>query len=190
MVKFIIGINGIRFIRQPLLLFNREFLLLEGNSVHEEVSYDQLISEFINARVEGDNFIWKQGAIAFFLKETMQVSAKIVSSDTGYSPRHISNLVKTFTAFPTEDTRALDLSFSHHMLAAGTDDPAYWLDEAVKNAYSVRELKRAIDGDSPELDPVSVAQRAWKKVEQLIELDNDGSDYLKNQIKLSSLMYE
>jgi len=158
--------------------------------VHEEVSYDQLISEFIDARVEGDNFIWKQSAIAYFLKESMMISAKIISGDTGYSPRHIANLVKTFSAFPTEDSRAMDLSFSHHMVAAKTDDPKFWIDQAVDNAYSVRELQRAIDGDSPELDPVSVAQRTWKKLESLIDRDDEGSDYLKKQIKLLSMMYE
>lgn len=156
----------------------------------QEVSYDQLISEFISARAESDNFIWKQAAIAFFLREHMQVPANTVAGDVGYSSRYISSLVKAFNAFPEESDRAMDMSFSHHLLAAGTDDPVHWLDLACKEAWSVREMQRAINGEQPETDPLEKAQRAWNKIISILEDGDDASDYIKEQIIMVAGQFE
>ena len=149
--------------------------------VNEELSYEALIGGFIDARVGSDTAIWRQAAIAYILKEKLCVATKTISGDVGFSPRYITNLAKAFGAFPEESDRALDLSFSHHLVAATTDNPKYWIDQSTENAYSVRELSRAIRGDVL-VDPVAVAKRVWEKVEGILEQDNEGSEYIRERI--------
>lgn len=148
----------------------------------EEVSYEELIQAFINAETDKDGSSWKQAAIAFYLKERMAVQAKTVSSDVGKSPRYVNQLVKTFSAFPEEGDRALDLSFSHHLKAAETDDPAYWIAQAADNHWSVRELQRAINGEEPQLDELAIAKKLWEKVVDTLEKGGEAADYIVHEI--------
>ncbi len=150
-----------------------------------EVSYDLLIQEFIDARVTSDSAVWKQAAIAFYLKERMNATGKQIASDTGYSGSYISQLIKTFTAFPEETDRAQDMSFSIHMVCAGEEDPKSWLDLAVAEAWSVRQLKNAISEGKPEKSSLEVAQVIWDKLEMMLERDDEGSKWLR--LKLSDL---
>ena len=155
-----------------------------------ELSYDQLISEFIDSCVEGENTIWRRAAIAYFLRVKLLAPAKAVSSDTGYSPRRINDLVVTFEAFPEETDRAKDLSFSHHMLAARTDDPVKWIELAIENGWSVRDMNRVIKGESPDADPIVPIKNIWKRVLTYLEIGDAGSDYLKDQIITTANQYE
>jgi len=152
--------------------------------VNTEISYDQLISKFLDERIEGEDSIWRQASYAFFMKEQMQVPAPKIASDVGYSSRYINELAKTFRVFPTEETRARDMSFSIHAKCASSDDPEYWLDQACANAYSVKELGRAMKGDDVDGDDeLSNAMKLWEKVVALIESGGDGSQYIKEQIE-------
>ena len=143
------------------------------------ISYDQMISEFIDARMQSDGAAWKQAAIAYFLKTHMSATGKQVASDTGYSGRYINQLVKTFSAFPEEDDRAHDMSFSTHLKCAETDDPVGWLDRAVAEGWSVRQLDRAIKEGKPDKDEVEVAQLIWDKLTAMLEAKGEGAAWLR-----------
>ena len=143
-----------------------------------EVSYDALIDKLIEARKEEASTIWKQAAVCYYIKEVMGVPAKTIASDVGLSGKYISELVKTHYAFPDEESRAADQSFSIHKVCAQTDDPVGWLDCAVKHAYSVRELKEAINEGKPDPDPLDKAERLWGKVEAMLAEDGPGYQYL------------
>ena len=147
-----------------------------------DISYDQLISEFIDARVESDDAIWRQAAIAFFLKNHMKTTGKQIASDTGYSGSYISQLIKTFEAFPDEDDRAKDKSFSLHLVCSDTDNPADWLDRAVTESWSVRQLKRAINEGRPEKTELEVAGIIWDKLTDMLERKGEGADWLRTRI--------
>ncbi len=147
-----------------------------------DVSYDQLISEFIDARVDSDSAVWRQAAIAFYMKEQMMIPAKTISSDTGYSPRYISQLVKTFSHFPEPDSRAADMSFSIHMVCAESGNAIHWLDLACKEGWSVRDLKSAIKGEKPPTPEEEKARKLWDKVEQALEDEGPGAEYIWQQI--------
>ncbi len=147
-----------------------------------EISYDSLISEFIDARVASDGALWKQAAIAFYLKNQMKVTGKQIASDAGYSGSYISKLIKTFTAFPEETERAMDKSFSLHMVCADTEDPQGWLNLAVAEAYSVRQLKQMINEGKPEKSEIEVAALVWDKVVAILENKGDGADWLRQRV--------
>ena len=149
----------------------------------EEVSYDQLIDEFVEARKDESQTIWRQSAIAYFLQHHMAVPAKTIASDIGLTGRRVSQMSRTFECFPEESDRAQDMSFSIHQICAETDDPVGWLDKAVKNAWSVRELKRVIKEGSPEPDPVEQAGKLWDKVLTMIGEGGPAAEYIETQIK-------
>ncbi len=143
----------------------------------EQPSYDDLVSQIIDCKVVGNEALFRQGAIVFYLKERMGVSAKQIGGDVGYSGRYVNMIEKTYACFPDESSRALDMSFSHHQIAAHTDSPAYWLEQAVINGWSVREMQRAIKGESPP-DPMHVAEEIYSKVEKFLTAGGAGALYL------------
>lgn len=152
-----------------------------------ELSYDQLISEFIDARSQSDGAIWKQAAIAYFLKERMQATSKQIATDTGYSGRYVNQLVKTFSAFPEDNERALDMSFSIHLKCAETDNPADWLEKAVGEGWSVRQLERAIRGEKPERSERELAEMLWDKLQAMLEKKGEGAEWLMLRIMETQL---
>ena len=64
-----------------------------------------------------------------------------------------------------------------------TDDPVGWLDKAVENAWSVRQLKEAIKSGKPEPDPVEQAGKLWDKVLTMIGEGGPAAEYIETQIK-------
>ena len=147
-----------------------------------EISYDQLISELIDARVYGDDAVWRQAAIVYFLRHKLKAKMRSISADTGYSPRYLTDLAHTFSAYPEEGDRSIELSYSHHQEAARTDDPAYWIAEATDQGWSVRELKRAIKGEPVRKTDLEVAEALWEKIETVIAQQGEGAAYLWQRI--------
>jgi hypothetical protein len=147
-----------------------------------EISYDQLISEAISARVDSDDSIWRIAAIFYFIKYQLGASGKMIASDTNYSESYVSKLIKTFTAFPEEDERAKDKSFSLHMICADTDNPADWLDKAIENGWSVRQLNGAIREGKPNKTEVEVAGIVWDKIMSILDGRGEGAEWLKQRI--------
>jgi hypothetical protein len=143
-----------------------------------EPNYDQLIGELINSKVEGS-----QAAIAFYLKERLGVSAKQIGSDVAYSARFVNNMVRTFSVFPDPDSRAQDLSYSHHQVAAHTDDPVYWLDKACAEAWSVREMSKAVKGQQVK-DELREADRAVGVVERIFEAGGQPARYVYDRLTI------
>ncbi|MCY0884251.1 MAG: hypothetical protein OWV35_00010 [Firmicutes bacterium] len=78
---------------------------------------------------------------------------------TGLADSTIRGLIAAYKAFPTPASRAQDLSFSHHRVAAMTADPGYWLDQAVAHGWSVADLQEAI---REARDGVALTDRALK----------------------------
>ncbi len=65
------------------------------------------------------------------------------------------------------------------MVCATQDDPAGWLNIAVAEAWSVRQLKNAINEGKPEKTDLEIAQMIWDKVCGFLENRSEGSDWLK-----------
>lgn len=146
------------------------------------LSYDQLIQDLIEAKKQRDGSTWHEAAICYVLREQLQVAPSTIAGDVGYSGRHVSQLCKTFAAFPTEDTRALDLTYSHHQVAATSSEPSYWIEQALINGWSVREMQAAMKGEAVR-DPLEDAQKLWDRVLKFIAQPGPGSAYLEEQIR-------
>ena len=147
-----------------------------------DLSYEELIQELINLKEQEHDTIWKQAAICAVLVERMQVSPGDIASKLNCTGKRIKNLVRTFLAFPGESNRVPELTFSHHEIAAMTDSPAYWLEQAVINSWSTREMKRAITPPKEE-SPEEKAKKLWAKLEEMIKDGGPGAAYLREKIK-------
>ncbi len=146
------------------------------------VSYDQVVDKIIEARSKQEAPLWEMAGYCYFLRQMMAVPAKTIGSDVGWSGRYVTMLAKTFECFPEPGDRAQDQTFSLHQVCASTSDPVGWLDKALENAWSVRELKRAIAEGKPNLSPLEQAEKAWERVEGiLIDGDPEAVGYLKNE---------
>jgi len=160
-----------------------EYVFRGGKAV-TEASYDQLIDQFIQDRLHETDTVWRQAAKSFFLREHMAVPAKIIGGDVGLSGKYITEMAKTFEVFPNEEDRAQDKSFSLHKECAYTDDPVGWLEKALEQGWSVRELKRAVKDGKPDPDPVEQAAKLWQKVLDAIEEGGPAAEYLREQVEL------
>ena len=161
----------------------REYVFRGGKAV-TEVSYDQLIDKLIEARKDESETMWLQASICYYLREFMAVPSATIASDIGVSGRHVTQVAKAHEAFPDESDRAKDMPFSVHMICATTEDPVGWLEKAVENAWSVRQLKEAIKSGKPDPDPVEQAAKLWQKVLDAIEEGGPAAEYLREQVEL------
>jgi hypothetical protein len=80
-----------------------------------------------------------------------------LASATGLSAGYVRSLIVVAQAFPDPAARAGDPSFSNLLTAALTADPAGWLQAAVDQQWSVRELRLAIRGVA---NPIADAEQA------------------------------
>lgn len=95
--------------------------------------------------------IWAKAELLYYIVEHMkQKGGKLkniyrqLSPIVGCAPETIKVRVRTFKAFPDPNMRAKDKSFTLHRIAAATEEPEKWLDIAVANDYSTRQLAEAI----------------------------------------------
>jgi hypothetical protein len=65
------------------------------------------------------------------------------ASETGYSEESLRGFQWVSSRIPPS-VRRLTLSWSHHQVAAGSEDPKTWLDTAEANQWSVKDLRHAI----------------------------------------------
>jgi hypothetical protein len=70
------------------------------------------------------------------------------ASETGYSEESLRGFQWVSSRVPPS-VRRLTLSWSHHQVAAGSDDPKAWLDTAEAERWTVKELRHAIKPPQP-----------------------------------------
>lgn len=128
-------------------------------------TYEEDLAMFLRLTEYGERASWLRAEHALRMTERHgRRTASMLAADTGYSASYIRQLVATARAFPNEEDRAADLSFTHHRYAAMTENPAEWIDKAVQNGWTQRELQNAI---ADAKDPLSEAERARRAEEQL-----------------------
>ena len=88
--------------------------------------------------------LWAQAEHAREMKVRYgRETARNLSTEVGCSQGYIRELIGTANVFPDPAERAQDLSFSHHRIAAFTDEPDRWLGMAVAQQWSVQDLREA-----------------------------------------------
>lgn len=112
-----------------------------------------------------------------------------LASDNNCTKSYIRQLMKTWKAFPTEESRLpfSDLSYVHFKLAAYAGEPVYWLEQAVDHAWSTKELRQAIKGIVV-VDELREADRIVGKVERCLAQRDQAALYLYDH--LSQLLRE
>lgn len=115
-----------------------------------------------------DKAAWVRAMTARYGRET----ARLLARDTGHSAYYVRCLIATAEAFPDPADRAADLSFSHHRIAAFTDDPAAWIDRAAAEQWNVADLREAIRAARDPVAADAAAEQAQARLERAVERFN------------------
>lgn len=152
----------------------------------EEMSLEDISDAYAECLQREEDTRWERGMILAHLLDRRGMLPRAVSSLLGCSPAQVRELAKTWRAFPTEESRARDLSFMHHRLAAGTENPAWWIDRAVANGWSTRRLReeiRAAQGPGALRDMLrEKAERSLRMVREVLVQGGEVSEWLREQL--------
>jgi len=146
--------------------------------------YEEIVSMLVETIEDVDTLEFCQGQI-MDLMNRMGHSMSSIAAGIGKSVGYVSARIKTYRAFPEDSMRAKDMSWTHHRYAANTDNPPKWIDEAVKNQYSSRELDRAIKGlpiDKPKTDWQIKAEKALDDVNAVLSVGGAAARWLMDEI--------
>jgi hypothetical protein len=137
-------------------------------------TYEQDLAVFVQLLEEEQDNLWAQAAWAMAMTERYgRGTPRMLAADTGLSASYVRQLVATAKAFPTEESRARDLSFSHHRVAAMTEEPERWIALAVEKGLSVAELRQAIGAARERLSEAEEARRAEERIVQAVRRYNE-----------------
>lgn len=132
-------------------------------------SYEEDLARFTQLMEQEAASLWAQAEhLRAMVSRWGRGTAQAVAGDTGLSAGYVRQLIGTANAFPDPADRAQDLSFSHHRVAAVTDDPLAWLDQAVAHAWSVEDLRAAIKDAQDPIARDEKARRAAKRLERAV----------------------
>lgn len=112
-----------------------------------------------------------------------------IASNIGKSTSYVRQRLVTYRVFPNEDDRARDLSWTHHRIAAMAESdksPREWIDEAVNNQYSTRQMAQAVRGDIVEKTPNSwriKAEKVLGEVNTLLSADDGNALWLCKELQ-------
>lgn len=109
----------------------------------QEPGIEELIQAYISLEEQERDSKW---AKAQLLEAMLSAGAKAswLASQLEISVSLIRKMVKTFKAFPEEDTRVCELDFEHHFVAATSDKPAVMIARAADEQLSTRQMRKLI----------------------------------------------
>lgn len=149
--------------------------------------YEELIQRAVDCLQNEQEARWTLGAICAVLVNVLQAQKGDVASQLGCSARYVSELVRTWEAFPTEEARNPELSWQHHRLAASTEAPAEWLARAADAGWSTREMQEAIreaQGEKQEQSKeMKKAERAFSLVREVLSAGGEAAEWLYQELK-------
>lgn len=107
-------------------------------------AYEEIQTDLLEIRHAGEAVQWTVAALC--AEALAWTTPRQLAADVGLSASQVRRYVHTLAAFPVPETRCDQpgITFSHHVLAAETPDPAGWLDAAAHAAWSTRQLREAI----------------------------------------------
>lgn len=117
-------------------------------------SLEDVVQEYAGYDEVESAAIWAKAELLYYIVEHMKKNGgklkdiyRQLSPCVGCAPETIKVRVRTFQAFPEPHMRAQDKSFTIHRIAAATEEPEKWLDIAIANDYSTRQLTEAITAE-------------------------------------------
>lgn len=151
-------------------------------------SLEELLQVFTVEKEREEQGKWGQAAALLIMREALKMKIKDISSYTGLSPAMVREMIRTFTAFPQPENRAQDLSFYHHRLASATSNPQEWLEKAVTNAWSTRQmaeeikLSEATNDEAKKKQILAKAEKAIRIIREILEQGGDAAEYILENI--------
>lgn len=157
---------------------------------------EDLTSMLINTREKKNEIEFIEGFVIGEIVKRGQTYSWIASM-IKRSVSYVRQRHKTYLAFPTEESREPSLDWTHHRIAAETDNPQKWIAVAAGaidgKEMSTRELNRAIEqetvmnGDIPtEEEETERAKKNAQKVLTMIirvfEKGGEPADWLRKEI--------
>ncbi len=163
-------------------------LKLENIVVIELPPLETVIQLCIDSIQDEEDAVWRLAAGIVVLREGLKMKIGQISEAIGKSPAEIRVLRDTFLAFPQEEMRVPDKSFTHHRYAAKTDNPVEWLNKAVEEDWSTRQLDKEIKRSkciSEKAREGMSRSRAEKALRELKEAASDpaASKWLLDELK-------
>lgn len=158
----------------------------------ESLSLEELLQVIIDNRVKSDECQFVQGKA---LKVAMRkgVKAGYLASQANFSTSQVRVLVKVYEAFPDEDSRVYELSWSHHKIAAYTSNPSFWIERAADEAMSTRQMREAVireEGTEEQKrtalleagKEMELAKSVLREVEEVIARGGEPAQWLKTEL--------
>ncbi len=149
-------------------------------------SHEELTQLALNL-VDADRQVqWGVADYALEDKEGNGVSTKAIASDWGLSDSTVNRMIRAAKRFPAKEDRAVDLSFSHFLIAMTADTPKAWIVQAADQHWSTRDLRDAIQQHHA-ADPVQAEQTAWDRALQRVRKILEASEAQAKAIRLEQL---
>lgn len=132
-----------------IALDNKELIRSEMRDTYEVDIEDMRWEEYYSiweglAELE-DNIMWGRALVCAAIDAQYgEESVKSFASDCGIGESTAYRYRRTWLAFPRREDRHPELTFSHHAKAAMTDDPHYWVEEAVLHGLSTHAMEKKI----------------------------------------------
>lgn len=105
-----------------------------------EEDFDDALAEVARCKEMRDEALWQMADLAarYILDKA---ALKAFAGVWGCSRQHMRRMAEVATLF-AQDERYSDVPFSLYFAAARTDDPDYWLSEALENGWSAAKMMR------------------------------------------------
>lgn len=156
-------------------------------------SLEELLQIYCDCIEVSEDMTWTRAEIMAILLD-IGLKQTTVSSLLGCSPATIREYVRTYRAFPNESMRAKDLSFTHHVYAAKTQEPEKWIDLCVAEGLSTRQLSEKIKaaGCDKEIIEDQLQEKAERTVRMFTEIISSDNNKVIRWLteKVSTLIME
>ena len=139
----------------------------------ETVAWADDVQRFASLMEHESASLWAQAEQARLMRVRYgRETARLLASEVGLTKGYIRQLIGTANVFPDPAQRAQDLSFSHHRIAAFTENPERWLSEAVSEGWSVDDLREAVKSAKDPVAAEVAAQQAAERLTRTVEKFN------------------
>ena len=146
------------------------------------ITVDDVLGHIVTVRQGENDSRFLLGELCF-IGLNMGLKAGELASYARCSDSYIRQLVKVYRTWPDEEQRIpfSELDYTCFKLAAYSDDPDYWLEQAADHSWSSREMKLAMAGVVIP-DELRSVELVFNRVEKVIEAGGKGARYLYDRL--------
>ena len=145
-----------------------------SDEVEDRAAFQDDIALFTRLMEKEQETQWLQAELALRMAARYgRKTARLVASEVGVSAGYVRHLIATAKAFPTDESRAKDLSFSHHRIAAISSKPEEWINRTIEAGWSVDQLREAVRSSKDRITDADRALRAEQRILRLVKQYNE-----------------